>query len=111
MNFKRVVAIVIFIAGGVMFGVSLYIKEQVRQGKIEVSDAKRNVERGRSLFSLTPATEPIGEGLARAAEGKIRSGEEQIAYYSHMAQMLQIGGIVLMVAGAGLFFVVRRSRK
>ncbi len=112
MNFKKIISIVLVVVGALMIGGAYYIKDQVAQGKIELSGAEKKLSRGKSLFSLNPISEEVGKQFTKSADRKIADAHDQIAYYSNLAENLQIGGIVLIVLGVGLFiFYGRRSRK
>ncbi len=110
MRVKKIFSIIVFVIGILMLGGSYYIKNQVEQGKIQISSAEKSLSRGKSLFSLNPVTKQIGEGISRSADRKIDSANAEIQYYSNVAQGLLIGGIILMVLGAGMFFLGKRSK-
>lgn len=109
MGLKKYFSAIVFLVGILMVGGSFYIKKQVAEGKIQVSDAERSVRQGKALFSLNPVSKQIGEGLTRSADRKIASAKDEIQYYTNLAQLLLVGGIVLIVVGAGMF-VLKRKR-
>ncbi len=111
MNVKKIIAIVVVVVGIVMVGGSMYINNQVEQGKMQVSSAERKVNRGKAIFSLSPATEGIGDQMAKSADRKISNAKGEISYYANMAQNLLIGGIVLIILGALLYVFALRSKK
>jgi hypothetical protein len=108
MHFKRIVGIVVLVIGVVLVGFSIYIKTQVAEGKEEVSRAQRRVDQGNSLFSLTPVTKGIGKGISGSAQEKINEGVRKIGEYSSLASGLEIGGIILILAGLGIILVAKR---
>lgn len=111
MKILRIVGILVVIAGIVSLFVSNYISEQVEEGRGQVAGGERKVKQAQQLFSFNPVTKQVGEGLTGSAQKKIAMGKEQIAYYEQMAQTLQIGGIVGIVAGAGLFLFSFSKKK
>ena len=108
MNAKRILGMIILIAGIIMIGFSFYIKKQVAEGNIEISSAQKNVDRGSSLFNLNPVAKEIGKGIIGSAQSKIDQGEKDVAYYTQLANGLQIGGIVCIAIGAAIIFIGRK---
>jgi hypothetical protein len=102
---KKVLGAILFLGGIAMILLSMYIKNQVVQGKLEVSDAQSKVDSGNSLFSLNPMAKEVGKTMTGSAQKKINAGQEQISMYEQRAQWLQMGGIALLVLGAGIFFI------
>ena len=111
MNRKRVIAVVMFLAGVAMVGGSFYIKSQVAQGKLQVASAEKKVDQGKTLFSLNPVSKEIGGQMAKSADRKIDHAKQEISDYASLAQNLLVGGIVLLIVGAGFFIFLRRSKK
>ncbi|MGH2611532.1 MAG: hypothetical protein ACRDFB_00615 [Rhabdochlamydiaceae bacterium] len=110
MNVKRILGIIVFIAGVVMLFVSSNIKKQVAEGTLKVRSAEKTVNQANSLFSLSPATKQLTQGTMKGAQKKIAAGKEQIAHYSKLADELQVGGFVLICAGI-LIFVLGAGHK
>ena len=110
MKGNKVLGIVILIIGLVMLGASFYIKNQVLQGRMEISSAQSKVDTGKSLFGTTPATKPAGNILFSGAQNQIDAGTATADYYAQMANWLQIGGIILIIVGAGIIFLSGRKR-
>ena len=111
MNIKRILAIIVFIAGVVMLFVSSDIKKQIAEGTLKVKSAEKSVGQANSLFSLSPATKQLTQGSMNSANKKIAAGKEQIAYYTKVADELQIGGFVLRGAGILIFVLGRHHDK
>jgi hypothetical protein len=103
MNSKRILGIIVLVVGVVLLFVSSNIKKQVAEGTLKVSSAEKSVSQANSLFSLSPATKQLSQGAMKGAEKKIAAGKEQIAYYSKLADELQMGGFVLVIAGIVIF--------
>lgn len=110
MKSKKMFGIVLLIVGIVMLGASFYIKGQVGVGRIQISNAQRNVDSGTSIFSMTPATNQVGKGLFGGAQGRIDAGTQQADYYDQMAGWLQIGGVLCIIVGGALIFFSSRKR-
>jgi uncharacterized membrane protein len=109
MNAKKILGIIVLVVGVVMLFVSSNIKKQVAEGTLKVSSAEKTVGQVNSIFSRSPGTKQLSQGVTRGAEKKIAAGKEQIAYYSKLADQLQIGGFVLVAAGI-LIFVLGRHK-
>jgi hypothetical protein len=107
---KKILGIIVVILGLVLLGVSFYITSQTKQGQKEVSQAQKKVEKGKSLFSVTPVTKEIGKGLGQIAQSKINKALEKIKKYNNIAFWFMVGGIILIVVGLGIIFINRRRR-
>jgi hypothetical protein len=107
---NKVLGIVILIIGLVMLGASFYIKNQVLQGRMQISSAQSKVDTGKSLFNMSPTTQPAGNMMFSGAQSQIDAGSAQADYYAQMANWLQIGGIVLIIVGAGIIFLSGRKK-
>lgn len=98
------------ILGIVCLFFSSYIRGQVEEGRGKISKAQSVVDKGNSLFSLNPVTKEVGKGITGSVQNKIDEGSKEADFYESMAMLLRIGGIVLIVAGAGLF-IYRQYKK
>lgn len=111
MNTKRIIGIIIIIIGVVSLITSRYIKHRVEEGKGEISSAEKKVGQADSLFSLHPFAEEVGKkGFTDSARKKIEQGKRDVKEYSELAYWLQIGGIVLIVAGVGVVFISGKKK-
>jgi hypothetical protein len=104
MNIKKYLGIALLIIGLGCISFSVYIKEQVEQGRNEISEGQKTVDQTKSLFSLSPYTKPIGEGLANAGQSKIDAGTMQADQYEQIALYLKISGIALVILSGVSFF-------
>jgi hypothetical protein len=111
MKVQRILGILLVVAGIVLLGVSNYIKKQVAEGRIEIAAGQKKVDSARSVFSLSPATEPVGKMITSGGQKRIDEGTATANYYERMAGNLQIGGIIAMVAGALLFILSYRRKR
>ena len=111
MIFKRIIGIILILAGIGMIGTSYYIMNQVEQGKIQVADAQQKVDTGSTLFSLSPATKGIGKEITDSAGKKINAANEEIAQYEDLADKLKMGGIAAIILGFGVVFIGKRRKK
>jgi len=97
--------------GVVSLGGSMYLKKQIAEGNLKISNAEHSVKQGQSLFSTNPISKEVGKGLFGSANKQISAGRDEIAYYTKVAQALQVGGIVFIIAGLGCIFVGRRDKR
>lgn len=111
MNLKRVFGFIVLIIGIVMLFVSNNIKEQVAAGTLKVKSAEKTVNQANTLFSLSPTAKQLTQGTMQGAQKKIAAGKEQIAYYTKLADELQLGGFVLIGAGILIIILGRKNTK
>jgi hypothetical protein len=107
---RKLVATLIFVGGIALIGFSMYVTDQVEEGKGKVSSAQSKVNQGRGLFSGNAVSEEIGKGLTSGAQKKIDQGKQDIAYYESVAEWAKIGGIICIVVGLGTFFLRGKKR-
>lgn len=109
MKANKILGIILIIAGLVMLGASFYIKNQVLQGRAQISSAQSKVDTGKSIFSLSPNTKPVGNAIFGGAQSQIDAGSAEANYYANMANGLQIGGIIAIIVGAAILFFARKK--
>ncbi len=97
MNTKRIIGIVILIIGIIAI---LYANYQ----KGRIAEAEGNVKKGTSLFSGNSVGGQVGQAVGGAMEGKISS-------YNTPVMLLMVGGIVLVVIGAGMALLCRKKSR
>ena len=103
MSIKRILGILICIAGVVLILISNNIKGQIAEGNLKISNAESQVNQGQSLFGLNPITKEIGQrAVIDPAQQKINAGKAEVAEYTILANRLMIGGIILCVVGFGI---------
>lgn len=110
MNSKRILGLVVLIVGVILLFVSHYIEGRVAEGQEQVKGAQKKVNQGNSLFSLSPATKDAGQQLTKGAQKKIDAGKQQISHYADIADQLQVGGILLVIVGAGIILICRNKK-
>jgi hypothetical protein len=109
---KKAFSILLFLLGIACYGGSLYIEDQVAQGKIKLKDAQKNIDQTDQMLSLSPYTAPLGRGLKEASKGKIDEGKQQINYYTDFSSKLKLAGYILMGLGAiSIPFAFRKKKK
>ena len=111
MNFKQVLGLIALIAGVVLIFIGRYIDAQVAAGNLQISVAQHKVDRANSLFSQSQYTDGIGKSLTSGAQSQINAGQDEVNYYTVVAGRCKIGGIVLIVVGAGVMYFFRRKRR
>lgn len=109
MNLKKLIGIVMLIGGIIMIVTSIYIKNEVSSGRREISSSQRQVNQANDLFSLTPQTKEVGKVFTDSAQGQINKGTLKADLYAKRALWLQIGGIILIILGIGVFFVGKKK--
>lgn len=111
MSFKKILGILVFLAGIAMMGASLYIKSQVEDGKLQIAAGQKKVDQANSLFSVVPGTKVIGKTVTQSGQSKIDAGQAQVDYYEALAKKLQMGGIVLTIVGVGILVLWRTKKQ
>jgi hypothetical protein len=60
---RKILGAVLFLIGVALICVSLYIRREVEQGKMQIADAQEKVDEGTRLFSFNPVTKEVGKGV------------------------------------------------
>lgn len=108
MNTRKIIAIILVVIGVGCLGMSHYINQQVLGGQAQVDSAQRSVDQGNKLFSINPVSKEVGKTLTSPIQRKIDAGQAEVLYYARIAQILQVGGIILILAGLVVFFIPKR---
>jgi hypothetical protein len=111
MRLLRILGVLFILVGIAALGGSMYISNQVAEGEVKIKKAESAVDKGNALFSLSPVTKELGQSITDSAGKKIEAGKQQIAQYTELAGQLKIGGIILIVIGAGLFLIRPKKRR
>jgi hypothetical protein len=111
MKITKGISIGAVVLGLAFLGGAHYIETEVSHGRAQVEGAEQSLKRGQSLFSLTPATDQIGQGIQRSADRKLGEARQEIDFYSALAQLLQISGYLLIIGGVIMFVVLMRRHK
>lgn len=111
MNSKKILGLILIAAGAGMTFFSNYIAEQVAEGQARIDKAQSQVDKADSIFSINPTTQQVGKVFTGSAQKKIDAGSQQVSQYQALANKLEIGGIIVMVAGAGLFLLGSRKSR
>lgn len=102
LNFKQGIGILFIVVGIALLIFVFYGKGQISEGKEQIASGKQKVKQTQQLFSFNPVSKQVGEGLTSGAQGKIAAGELTIEQYETIFMWCEIGGIALLVIGAGL---------
>jgi hypothetical protein len=94
-NIKRIIGIIILIVGIIVILFANYEKGRIAK-------AQGNIQKGTSLFSGHSVGDQVGQAVGGAMESKVSS-------YSTPVMILMIGGIVLIVIGAGMALFCRKK--
>ncbi|MBS0648085.1 MAG: hypothetical protein JSS10_02535 [Verrucomicrobia bacterium] len=92
MKHKRKLAFILIIVGVVLFIFTMYEKGRV-------SSAKSDIRSGTSMFSGNAVGNMVG-GVLQNEAGK----------YDTTLKFMEMGSIILMIVGAGMFFVFRKTK-
>ena len=111
MKVKLTIGIIILILGAGSIGCSLYIKNEVVEGKRQIASGQQKVDSARGLFSLTPETEAVGGALTGSAQRQIDQGRKDVAYYKRIAGWLMKLGIALGVIGLIVIFISFKKKQ
>lgn len=110
MHKNKIISLVVVVIGLAALGTSRYIMSQVDQGKEQVEQAQKFVDKGNALFSTNSVTKEVGKGITGGVQKKINKGSREIAKYERLANQLRVGGIILIIAGGVFFFMNRKKR-
>ncbi|MCX6991145.1 MAG: hypothetical protein NTX49_08810 [Chlamydiae bacterium] len=105
MLFRKISGILLVVIGVAMYLMSNYIADQVFQGKNQIASAQQKVDIANGLFSQSPYTKGIGGAVTSSGQKQIDEGKSQVSQYELLANRLHTGGVVICIAGAGLFLV------
>lgn len=110
MSTQKIFGIALIVIGAVMLFFSNYIAEQVTSGKLQIQEGQRKVDTADSLFSQSKYTKPMGQMFTGSAQKRIDAGQTEVDKYESISNNLKIGGIVLIVIGAGVLFFSRKRK-
>lgn len=110
MNWKQILGAVAIVLGVVCLFLSHSIAVQVGEGQEQINRGQSQVNQGKKFFSGNQVTKEVGNQLLfNPAEKKIREGQAEVDYYTTVAQQLNVGGIILILGGAGAIYFFRRK--
>jgi hypothetical protein len=89
---KRMAAFVVLILGIALFVFALYEKGRV-------NSAKGNISSGTGMFSGNAVGNMVGEVL-----------QGEASKYDTTLNLMEIGGIILILVGGGMLFYLRKSK-
>lgn len=112
MKTKKIASIVIVAIGVVLFLISMYITKQVLAGQEQINSGQQKVDTANKMFGMNPVTKQVGKTFVTgSAQERINAGQAEVDYYTQVAMWTKIGGIVLIVVGAGYFFFGCKKKK
>jgi hypothetical protein len=110
LNFKQIIGLLAIILGVALLIFVFYGKNKIEAGKEEIASGKKKVAKTQQMFSFTPITKQVGQGLTSGGEAQIAAGELTIEQYEKIFMWCEIGGIALIVVGAGLILFCRNKK-
>ena len=99
MRSRRILGIVLLVAGIAAILFATYIDNQVAEGRIQITEAQQKVDVGTSIFSLTPQTKQATAPITRSVQSRIDQGTLTANQYEILAHGFKIGGIIAAIAG------------
>lgn len=111
MRSKKVLGIATLIIGVLLILASIYVKNEVIQGRGQISSAQSKLNLGKEVLSLNPYTKEVGKQAGAMGQKKIEEGTAEADKYEKIADGLMIAGIIVLILGAGVFFVSCCRRK
>ncbi len=109
MKTKNTLGVVVLLCGIALVGASLYIKDQVEEGKVKIASAEKTLDTGSRIFSLNPTSKVVGKVLTDSAGKKINEGEQEILKYEQIQSWSLIAGIAFLVVGTGIIFTRKKK--
>jgi hypothetical protein len=103
MLWKKIVGGLFVFIGFGCIGFSMYIDDQVDQGKHKVRKAQSAVNTANAVTSSNSTLSFFGGLATSPIQDQINEGKRDIAYYNDLSQKFTIGGWILIVSGAALF--------
>ncbi len=96
--------------GVIMLLAANYITMQVGQGRSELESGQRRVDSTNSLFSTNPYSKVVGKQITGSGQARINAGYQEVSQYESIANKLEIGGLIVIVVGVGIFFIYKRKK-
>ena len=109
MNFRRILGIIILLAGLGSIGTSLYIKKEVAKGREQIASGQQKVDQTKTIFGMSSAIKPVGEVLTASGQSQINQGRHDVAYYEKLSDWLMTGGVIAVILGGTLLFFPSRK--
>jgi hypothetical protein len=109
MRGKKILGIVLVIVGIGLFGFSLYLKQQIESGQIQVSDAQSRLDFGKKLLPSDPLSKGAGNVASSPFQSKIDAAVQQIKTYGSLATGTKLAGFVLILTGGAILLVSRKK--
>jgi hypothetical protein len=111
LNFKQIIGLLAVLLGVALIIFVVYGNQKLDEGREEIASGKQKVKQTQQLFSFNPVSKQVGQGLTSGAQDRIAEGEMTVEQYEKMLMWCEIGGIALIVVGAGLMFFCRTRKR
>ena len=108
---KKTFGIGAMIVGAILIVFSLVIKAKVAEGEGQIAQAQESVGKAQGLFGMSPATKQVGNQVTAGANRKIGEGQDEVAFYARLANILMVVGIVSLAGGGWCVFFGGRSAR
>ncbi len=110
MSRMKIIGTVLIVIGAICLFFSNSIAERVAAGRMQIAQGQRSVNEVNTVFSQSQYTKPLGNMITESAEKKINAGRAEADQYAALSNQLRVGGIILIVVGAGFFFFDKRKK-
>ena len=111
MRGKKILGLVLLVAGACCILFASYINGQVAAGKIQLSDAQDGVDVGNTLFSTNRVTQQVGKPVTGVVQNKIDAGQITVQQYERISMGLEVGGGISILAGIALLIASFKKRR
>lgn len=108
MNKRKTTGLVCIVAGIALIFLSRNIEGQVGEGRARIQRGQSQVNTLDSVFSSNEYTRGVGQAVTESGQRKINQGIMEANYYEGVAFWCMLGGVGLIVVGAGMFLIPSR---
>lgn len=111
MIIRKIIGILLAIAGIVLLFTSDNISRQVNEGKIEIAVGQQKVDDTNSIFGMSRVTKPFGKAFTDSGQQRINAGQQEVDKYEKLSGQIKMGGYALIVIGLILILIPSMKRR